>query len=216
MKNEKFKVVESSARRNKKLNLWILGAAILAYVVVLASAAFFQPGQAKVAALGEIKTAMAAIENESGAPSAAPENEIAEREIRAVLEKYYELARSNDRAALKKFSDRITAPEYRYSSETGVMDKATAMRYFERRDLEFVHADFDQLSVQVHGGAAIAKYRDISAVKTNGIARSKPSRFTNVWIKKDGAWRIVAEHSSVAAPIELLPRSRFADNLARK
>lgn len=216
MKNEGYRVVKARTPRNKKVNVWILGAATFAYVAVLASAVYFKPGEAKVAAIGETSAATANVENESGARPAMSENEIAEREIRAVLEKYYELARSNDRAALKAFSDSITAPEYRYSSETGVLDKAAAMRYFERRDSEFVRADFDQLSVQVHGGAAIAKYRDFSAVKTNGAAMSKPMRFTNVWIKKDGAWRIVAEHGSAAAPRELLPRNRFADNLARK
>jgi ketosteroid isomerase-like protein len=97
------------------------------------------------------------------------------------------------------------------------MDKAAAIRHFDSFDIKFVRAEFEDLTVQVHGDdAAIAKYRDVSTVKTNGILTKKPVQFTNVWVKKDGAWKIVAEHSSVAAPPELLPRNRFADNLARK
>ena len=38
----------------------------------------------------------------------------------------------------------------------------------------------------------------------------QPLRFTNVWIKRDGKWLIVAEHSSrETASRELIPKSRF-------
>lgn len=141
----------------------------------------------------------------------------AETEIRGILERYYEIARTSDREALKRFSVEISAPEYRYSSELGVMDKAAANRHFDALDTKFVSAEFDNLTVQVHGGdTAIAKYRDVSIVRTNGILTSKPMQFTNVWVKQNGAWKIAAEHSSFAAPRELLPRNRFPDNLARK
>jgi hypothetical protein len=141
----------------------------------------------------------------------------AEAEIRRLLERYYEIADTGDREKLRNFSREISAPEYLYSSEFGVMDKAAAIRHFDSFDIKFVRAEFEDLTVQVHGDdAAIAKYRDVSTVKTNGILTKKPVQFTNVWVKKDGAWKIVAEHSSVAAPPELLPRNRFADNLARK
>lgn len=141
----------------------------------------------------------------------------AEQEIRQLLERYYEIARTNDRAALKEFSREISADGYRYSSELGVMDKAAAIRYFDALDLEFVAAEFDELTVQVHGEtAAVAKYRDVSTVRTNGVLTKKPLQFTNFWVKENGAWKIAAEHSSFAAPRELLPRSRFADDVARK
>lgn len=142
----------------------------------------------------------------------------AEAEIRRILERYYEIAEADDRDALKRFSQEISAPEYLYSSELGVMDKQAATRHFDTLDTRFERAAFADLTVQVHGDgtAAVAKYLDISTVKTNGVTLKKPVQFTNVWIKRDGAWKIVAEHSSVAAPRELLPRNRFADNLARK
>jgi hypothetical protein len=47
-----------------------------------------------------------------------------ETEIRAILERYYEIARANERGALKNFSREISAPEYRYSSDLGVMDRS--------------------------------------------------------------------------------------------
>jgi hypothetical protein len=172
-------------------------------VVSLGIWAQFKPHQMKISA--------------AGATTARTEAAPAEKDIRQILERYYEIAGTNDREALKTFSQQISVPEYKYSSELGVMDKTAAIRYFEALDLEFVTAGFEELTIQVHGeNAAVAKYRDVSTVKTNGVVMKKPMQFTNVWVKQNGEWKIVAEHSSVAAPRELLPRKRFADDLARK
>lgn len=149
--------------------------------------------------------------------AATTEAKSAETEIRRILERYYEIARSGDREALKNYSREICAPEYQYSSELGVMDKAAALRYLDALEVKFVSAGFENLSVQIHGhDTAIAKYLDTSSVETNGVVMRKPMRFTNVWVKQNGGWKIVAEHSSLAAPPDLLPRNRSADTLARK
>ena len=149
--------------------------------------------------------------------AAGTEPATAEKDIRQILERYYEIARTNDRETLKNFSQEISDAEYKYGSELGVMDKTAAIRYFEALDLEFVTAGFEELIIRIHGeNAAVAKYRDVSTVRTNGVITKKPMQFTNVWVKQNGEWKIAAEHSSFAAPGELLPRERFPDNLARK
>ena len=151
-------------------------------------------------------------------PSEATETASAETEIRRILERYYEIAGTGDRAALENFSREISAPDYLYSSELGVMDKQATLRHLDQIDMKFVNPAFEDLTIRVHGAdAAVAKYLDTSIVKTNGVLITKPTRFTNVWVRQpDGAWKIAAEHSSLASPRELLPRSRFADNLAQK
>lgn len=188
----------------------ILGLCGVLLLITVGVLAYVKPGQTKTVTLAALNAEQAA--------DAAPKSETAsaETEIRGILEKYYEIARAGDREALKRFSREISAPEYRYSSELGVMDKAATMRYFDALDLQFVHAGFNGLTIQVHGETAIAKYLDVSIVKTNGVVTKKPMQFTNVWVKQNGAWKIAAEHSSFAAPKELLPRNRFPDNLARK
>ena len=188
----------------------ILGLCGVFLLVAVGVLAYVKPGQTKQAAPAAVNvqaTTDASAKNETAA---------AEAEISAILERYYEIARTGNREALKNFSLAISAPEYRYSSELGVMDKAAAIRYFDALDLKFVHAGFEELNVQVHGNAAIAKYLDVSTVKATSVITKKPMQFTNVWVKQNGAWKIVAEHSSFAAPRELLPRNRLADNLARK
>ena len=187
----------------------ILGLCGIVLLIKVGVLAYVKPGQTK-------QISVAAINAQATTDEAARSETAAETEIRRILERYYEIARTGDREALKNFSREISAPEYRYSSELGVMDKAAAIRYFDALDLKFIRAGFEGLNVQVHGDTAIAKYLDVSTVKANGVVTKKPMLFTNVWVKQNGAWKIVAEHSSFAAPRELLPRSRYADNLARK
>jgi hypothetical protein len=188
----------------------VLGLCAVFLFVAVGVLAYVKPGQTKHVAVAEINmqaTTCAAAKSDTAAT---------EMEIRGILERFYEIARAGDRNALKNFSREISAPEYRYSSELGVMDKAAAIKYFDSLDLKFVQAGFEKLNVQVHGDAAIAKYLDVSTVKANGVITKKPMQFTNVWVKQNDTWKIVAEHSNFAAPSELLPRNRFADNLARK
>ena len=137
-----------------------------------------------------------------------------ENEIREILENYYRLAGMNDREALKNFSRRISAPEYKFSSELGKLDKKAVFLRFDSMNIEFISAEFDDLSIQVHGDTAIAKYLDNSVVRVNGDLTRTPMRFTNVWLKRDGRWQIVAEHSSLITPSKLLPPQPLPDNVA--
>lgn len=174
-------------------------------LIVIGGMAYFKPSQTESAMLAAPETPQAII-------ARTPESE-----IQQILERYYEIARRGDREALKRFSEEISLPEYKYSSELGVMDRAAAIRYFDTLDLKFVAPGFENLTVQVHGTTtAIAKYLDVSTVEINGIVTKRPVQFTNVWINQNGVWRIAAEHSSIAEPRELMPRNRFADKLASK
>lgn len=139
-----------------------------------------------------------------------------EREIRGILEKYYEIARLNDSESLKNFSRSISAPEYRYSSELGVMDKEAALKLFDSVKARFINAEFDDLTIQIHGDTAVAKYRDFSKIRIGRETMQTPMRFTNVWQRRDGRWLIVAEHSSLIAPPELKPQNLLKDKIAKK
>ena len=78
------------------------------------------------------------------------------------MEKYYEIARTNDRAALMNYSREISAPEFPYSSESGVTDKEATLRMLESLKSEYVSTAFNNFTVQVYGETAVAKYLDVS------------------------------------------------------
>lgn len=162
--------------------------------------------------------ASAAKESDSTASAAFPTDESPQMEIEGILQRYYEIARTNDREALSNYSREITAPEYRYSSELGVKDKTEALRLLDSRGVKFLETELKDLTVQVHGDTAVAKYLDVSETKPIGkrTTMRQSTRFTNVWLKRDGQWRVAAEHSSVLAPPKLLPRHPLADNIAKK
>ncbi len=61
-----------------------------------------------------------------------------------------------------------------------------------------------------------SKPRSRAEIRTGKQTQKKQRRFTNVWMKQNGAWKIVAEHSSVLAPAKFLPRRPLADKMARK
>jgi ketosteroid isomerase-like protein len=188
-------------RKFKMTKLLVLCTVIL--VISVGVLTYFRPGQLRIVSVAEM--------------TETTDSATAQREIHGILEEYYELARRNDHEALKKFSEEISAPEYQYSSEIGVMDKAATLRFFDSLEVEFLSAEFEDLTVQIHGNVAIAIYRDVSQISSNGDFMKTPMRFTNVWVKRDGKWRIVAEHSSeIAPPRELLPKHPLADNFAEK
>jgi ketosteroid isomerase-like protein len=150
-----------------------------------------------------------AAENNQSAESVSVENQIREN-----LEQYYQIARSNNRSALEKFSRELTAPEFVLSSESGKKDRATAFNLFASNNIQFIATEFDNLSIQVHGNTAIAKYRDSSVIRVNGDLQRTQTQLTNVWVKKNGKWLIVAEHRSNLAPLQKLPNQPITDNVA--
>ena len=190
--------------------LGLCGALLIITVGVLA---YLDVGQRSATTLAPTTATAATAPPEAATSEAAA----VEREIRGLLEKYYETARANDRAALTIYSREITAPEYTYSSESGVTDKEATLRLLDSLNVEYVTTAFKDLTVQVYGDAAIAKYLDVSETRTGKETQKKQRRFTNVWVRRDGGkWQIVAEHSNVLAPAKLLPRHSLADKMARK
>lgn len=144
------------------------------------------------------------------------ENARVETEIQTILDEYYRIARTNNRQALENFTRKISAPEYRYSSELGVMDKRETLRYMDSLDRQILSSGYEDLQVRPHGNAAVVKYLDVSLVRSAwGMERLKQTRFTSFWVKRDGKWQIVAEHSSMLAPAKLAPRYPFGGKVAR-
>ena len=102
---------------------------IISLTVFIVSAGilfFVNPGQTKVIVAEETEAA----------------------EIRGILEKDYEIARTKDRNELKNFSSEISAPEYLYSSEKGLLNKTEMLQLFDSVKPDYVNAGFNDLTIR--------------------------------------------------------------------
>ncbi len=55
-------------------------------------------------------------------------------------------------------------------------------------------AENEDMKVKTHGDTAITNYRFVVKVKGSNINVHRRYRTTNVWMKRDGRWQIVAAH----------------------
>lgn len=57
-----------------------------------------------------------------------------------------------------------------------------------------VSADNEDMKVAAHGDTAVACYRFVVSIKGSDIDLQRRYRATDVWIKREGRWQIVAAH----------------------
>jgi len=55
-------------------------------------------------------------------------------------------------------------------------------------------AENEDMKVAAHGDTAISSYRFIVRIKGQNIDVHRRYRATNVWMKRDGRWQVVAGH----------------------
>jgi ketosteroid isomerase-like protein len=58
--------------------------------------------------------------------------------------------------------------------------------------------DKEDLKIAVHGDTAVSTYRFVFKVKSDSIDVHRRHRTTNVWMKRQGHWQIVAAHTAFA------------------
>jgi ketosteroid isomerase-like protein len=58
-------------------------------------------------------------------------------------------------------------------------------------------ADNQDMKIIAHGDAAVTNYRFVVTIKGPGVDIQRRYRQTNVWLKRDGRWQIVAGHMAL-------------------
>ena len=58
----------------------------------------------------------------------------------------------------------------------------------------------EDVEVRVHGDTGVVTGASVQSGVTNGQPFSGRFRFTRVWVRRDGVWRMVASHSSRVTP----------------
>jgi uncharacterized protein (TIGR02246 family) len=102
-----------------------------------------------------------------------------------------------DAAAL----DRIYADDFMGVGPSGtVRTKPQVIADFTSGDLRFQSITTDDVQVRVYGNAAVETGRSTMIGQDKGKTVPRDTRFTRVWIKQQGRWRLVANHYSSRNP----------------
>ena len=93
--------------------------------------------------------------------------------------------------------DRIYAADFIGVGPSGrVRSKPQVISDFTSGDLKFQSITTDDVRVRVYGDAAVETGRSTMDGQDKGKAVPHDTRFTRVWVKQQGRWRLVANHYS--------------------
>ena len=81
-----------------------------------------------------------------------------------------------------------------------VEDKAQMIADIKSGDLKLQSATLDEAKVRVHGDTAIVTYASADKGTYKGKDISGKTRWTDVFIKRNGRWQVVATHGSRVIP----------------
>ena len=99
-----------------------------------------------------------------------------------------------DAAAL----DRIYADDFIGVGPSGtVRTKSQVISDFASGDLKFQSITTDDVQVRVYGNTAVETGRSTMNGQDKGKTVPRDTRFTRVWVKQQGRWRLVANHYSL-------------------
>src|SRR5690242_642549 len=93
--------------------------------------------------------------------------------------------------------ERIYADDFIGVGPSGtVRTKPQVISDFTSGDLRFQSISTDDVRVRVYGNAAVETGRSTMNGQDKGNAVPHETRFTRVWIRQQGRWRLVANHYS--------------------
>lgn len=103
--------------------------------------------------------------------------------------------------------DRVYADDILFTGVTGVTcTKANLMDEARRglaerqaaADTNRVVASYDKSDIKVtaHGDTAVASWRFVITIENNGQIASRAYRTTNVWMKRERGWQVIAGHTA--------------------
>src|SRR5712672_3468959 len=94
--------------------------------------------------------------------------------------------------------DRIYADDFIGVGPSGaVRTKAQVISDFTAGDLKFQSITTDEVQVRVYENTAVETGLSTMVGQDKGKAVPRDTRFTRVWVKQQGRWRLVANHYSL-------------------
>jgi ketosteroid isomerase-like protein len=115
-----------------------------------------------------------------------------EQEIRQLDRAHAEAILRGDLAAL----DKLWTEDFRVNNPFNEIDKADRIRTGTVTYSSFIR---EPEAILIHGDTVIVMGRETVVPKGNSpdAERTINRRYTNIWMKRDGKWRLIARHASV-------------------
>lgn len=119
-----------------------------------------------------------------------------QKEVLAIDNERYEAMQKKDMAAL----DRLHGDGLVFINTKGrMLNKAEYLEEIRSGALKFLSVETDEYTFCVYGDTVIMSGRAKSVVEYHGVVNKKPRRFTSVFIKMQGQWRLVAHQATLIA-----------------
>ena len=132
--------------------------------------------------------------------SALPDGKVVEAEIAKVVRDYYDAwARLDETAVLSLHAEDGFYYGVRNGYEKFELATQQFRAYFRMAEAERPRFSYqiEDLKVTTAGtDTAIANYRIFTKMATKGATRDIEEHYTNIFAKRDGRWKLIAEHSS--------------------
>jgi hypothetical protein len=141
--------------------------------------------------------ALALICSASGQDSAKQDSDAEiQKQILAVDNQRYEAMEKRDMAAM----DRLHADGLVFINTKGrMLNKAEYLEEVRSGNLKFLSVETTDYHFGIYGDTVIMSGRANSVVEYHGVVNKKPRRFTSVFIKLQGQWRLVAHQATLIA-----------------
>ena len=93
--------------------------------------------------------------------------------------------------------DRIYADDFIGIGPSGtVRTKPQVLADFTSHELTFQSITTDEVRIRVYGNTAVETGRTTTVGQDQGKVVPRDNRFTRVWVRRQGRWRLVANHYS--------------------
>jgi ketosteroid isomerase-like protein len=93
--------------------------------------------------------------------------------------------------------ERILADDVTYVHPTGKVEtKAEVIAGFKAQDRKYKSIKRDDVVVRIYGNTAVVTGRNTISAEYQGKNYDVQNRFTRVYVKQAGGWRLVAHHGS--------------------
>ena len=138
------------------------------------------------------------------APLAVGQKQSARTETESVAEKIRRLDEERIQAQIHADAlalDRIYADDFIGIGPSGtVRTKPQVLADFTSHDLKFQSITTDDVRIRVYGNTVVETGRSTMVGQDKAKVVPRDNRFTRVWVRRHGRWRLVANHYSTLIP----------------